>query len=317
MCEPSVGDRPKYPMLTAVSITDEAILSYMSAGPDRESARLTIHAAMDDLRKLSFDVNFDSPIPGRRLFWQGDHLFHIVKIEHVQEGIFGGESVLSTVWAVRAGLWALAWFTPDTRQYIGSMARVLLRLGNRGNRLVAKKIGQRLLLLSQNCRPRGLVEIFVHELLEDIGELLLPEKREKNWASRIRTYVEEAMELLEDCGVFKKVEWPDGSGPGDIDRSKGWSDRWLNARIRVTTMANRRAESGSARAQRSFGKREDGTDRVALTGAEIRFARTNIAPPWTQEELAKRVRTSRRHLSQIETEKRKPSPMLANDCEIG
>ena len=131
MCEPSVGDRPKYPMLTPVTITDEAILAYKRAtGTDREQARMVIHAAMESLQLLCFDVSFSSPIPGRGLFWQGDRLFHIVKIEHFQEDMFGEKKTVSTMWAVRAGLWASAWFTPDTRQYIGSLARVLLELGS-------------------------------------------------------------------------------------------------------------------------------------------------------------------------------------------
>ena len=93
-------------MLTAVPITDEAILGYKGVGSDRESARLIIHEAMDNLQALSFDVSFSSPIPGRGLFWQGDRLFQIVKIEHFQEDIFGKKKAVSTMWAVRAGLWA-------------------------------------------------------------------------------------------------------------------------------------------------------------------------------------------------------------------
>jgi DNA-binding XRE family transcriptional regulator len=307
MCEPSVGDSPKFPMLTPVPITDEAILRYKGLGTDRESARLMIHAAMEDLRALSFDVCFNSPIPGRGLFWRGDRLFDIVKIEQYDEGLFGEEGQRSTTWLVRAGIWASVWFTPDTRRYIASMARVLLQLGNRKNRMVAKRIGQRLLLLSQARPPRRAHEVIVHELLGDIGELLLPDKREKNWASRIRENVEGALELLINVGLLKTVEWPDGFGPGNIDRSKGWSDRWLNARIRFTTV-----ESGSARCHE---RHVDRTDGARLIGTTVRFARTNIVPGWTQAELARELKISRRHLSQIETGKRKPTPMLAEQLQ--
>jgi len=191
------------------------------------------------------------------------------------------------------------------------MARVLLQLGSRKDRLVAKRIGQRLLLLSQGRRPPRAQEILVHELLGDIGELPLPENREKNWASRIRESVERALELLITHGVLKAVEWPDGFGPGNIDRSKGWSDQWLNSRIRFTATANRRAESDSAPVFGSHRKRMGRAAGLGLVGTDIRFARTNIVPHWTQDGLARQLRISRRHLSQIETGKRRPSPVLA------
>jgi DNA-binding XRE family transcriptional regulator len=147
------------------------------------------------------------------------------------------------------------------------------------------------------------VEIFVHALLGDVGELLLPDERHKE-------SVEEALDLLRTGGVLKTVEWPDGFGPGDIDRSKGWTDRWLNARIRVMTVSSRRAESGSVQASCCYRKRRDRRNSVQLIGTEIRFARTNIGPHWTQQELARELGISRRHLSQIETGKRKPALIL-------
>ena len=136
-------------------------------------------------------------------------------------------------------------------------------------------------------------------------ELLLPEKREKNWASRIRESIEEALELLRTVGILKTLDWPDGFGPGDIDRSKGWSDRWLNARICFTTGGL--GPPGPSRYHEKCVERARG---VGLTGTQIRFARTNIIPCWTQEGLARELKISRRHLSQIETGKRKPSPMV-------
>jgi transcriptional regulator with XRE-family HTH domain len=310
MCEPSVGDRPRYPMLTPVQITDEAILRYKGNGPETESSRLMVHAAMEHLRALSFDVCFNSPIPGRKLFWEGDRLFDIVKIEHYEHSLFGEKRLGSTKWLVRAGIWASVWFTPDTRQYIGTMARVLLQLGNRKNRLVAKRIGQRLLLSSQVCRSRHAQEVRVRELLGDIGELPLPKHREKNWASRIRALVEDALEVLRNNGVLKTVEWPDGIGPDDIDRSKGWVDRWLNARIRYTTLADRCRKSRPAGDSQTKGKRTDRRAEVPI-GAEVRTARMNLVPHCTQEELAREMDISRRHLSQIETGKRAPPPDVA------
>jgi hypothetical protein len=54
-----------------VPITREAILSYKGVvRTNRETARLTI-AAMGKLQALSFDLRFESRIPGQGVYWQG------------------------------------------------------------------------------------------------------------------------------------------------------------------------------------------------------------------------------------------------------
>jgi len=311
MCEPSVGDKPRYPMLMPVPITDDAILAYKAVTiSNRESARLIIHTAMDNLQALSFDVNLESPIPGGGWFWRGDRLFHIVKVQQYQEDIFGERKTVSTTWAVRAGLWACVWFNRDFRQYIGSMASVLLEFGSQRKRLLAKRIGQRLLLLSQVCQPRGVVTILVRTLLDDVGELPSPDHRRKNWASRTREYLEEALEMLQTCGVLRTVEWPDGFGPFDIDRAKGWGDRWLSARIRIITMASLRSQTATGKPPGPRRNQVGRSNTGAIAGPDIRFARVNIAPLMLQQQLALELGISRRHLSQIENARRKPSPML-------
>jgi hypothetical protein len=53
MCEPSVGDRPRHPMLIPVSITDDAILEYRNIERNRELERSKLHGHMESLRTLT------------------------------------------------------------------------------------------------------------------------------------------------------------------------------------------------------------------------------------------------------------------------
>jgi hypothetical protein len=302
MCEPNTGDRPKHPMLMPVIITDDAILEYKGIDHvNRESERSRIHSQMESLRALSFDVDFSRIEPSghasRGLSWQGDRLFDIVRMEQFQEDCFGGRKTVSTTWAVRAGLWAGWWFSTETRLYMGRMARVLLSLGSRGRRGIAKRIGQRLLLLSQVSRPRGEVSIFIRTLLEDVGELLSPEARSRHWASRTRTVLEEAVALLEEVGVLKTVRWPEGFGPEDLDREKGWVDPWLNALIRVRTSISARAASDCLRDRRFQKPKATRRKESQITGSQIRSARNNIVPRWPQEQLANHLGITRSYLS--------------------
>ena len=319
MCEPNAGDRPKHPMLMPVIITDDAILEYKGIDhANRGSERSRIHSQMESLRALSFDVDFSRTEPSghvsRGLSWQGDRLFDIVRMEQFQEDLFGGRKTVSTTWAVRAGLWAGWWFSTETRLYMGRMARVLLSLGSRGMRRMAKRIGQRLLLLSQVSTPRGEVSIFIRTLLEDVGELLSPEARTRHWASRTRTALEEAIALLEEVGVLKTVQWSEGFGPGDIDREKGWVDPWLNAMIRVRTSISARAGSDFLRDRRFQKPKAMRRNASEVTGSEIRSARNNIIPHWSQEALAHHLAITRSYLSQIETGKRRPRASLS--CKL-
>src|SRR5205823_2327552 len=88
-------------------------------------------------------------------------------------------------------------------------------------------------------------------------------------------------------------------------RTKGWVERWLEARVHViTTTSSPRAEL------RSHPRKYIRPKRGRISGPSIRFARSNIYPPWSQGELAKELRISRAYLSQLEAGKRKPSQQL-------
>lgn len=309
MCTPKDGSTPVTALLDPVIITDQEIADYLC--PDRKTGLShhiynRIHAAMEQLQALSFDVDFSKTSrPGARdgLSWKGDRLFDIVNVEHLQYDLFGERTSLALAWAVRAGMWAYYWFNPKTLRYVGKMSRASLALDSRRGRSLVRKIGQRLLLLSQVSRQRGKVSILVSTLLSDIGELLSPEKRTHSWASTIRDALESAIAELLELNIFRQVEWPDGGGPQDIDRNKGWTDRWLNSRIFVRVSDN----TNPSRTKLTWLTERPRSRPITDL---IRIIRTNAANPMLQATVAKTLGVSRPYLSLIESGRKRPSKKL-------
>jgi DNA-binding XRE family transcriptional regulator len=114
---------------------------------------------------------------------------------------------------------------------------------------------------------------------------------------------------LQEAGVFKKVEWLSGGGPGDIDRTKGWVDQWLGAKIRIyrknaTFHADAAASSrsGPTNGCRSAAHGSGaGMEKPFSTGRMIRKRR--VASSMTQSQLAKKLKISDAYLSKIENQK--------------
>lgn len=323
MVEPSTGDRPKYPLLEPVIITADAILSYKGIqrwGMERRMLEARVAEEMERLRHLRFDVERwpeHDPVTGKAVkdgaSWKGDGLFDIVKVERWQEGLFDGQRQrIDIAWSVRAGQWAYWWLNAQGRVWLARMSRVLLELDHRQNRpaaVLAKKVGWYLSTVASRSQT---FYIQISRLLEDIGELPVQEARDKHWAGRKREQFDEAMLTLRDAGVLQTVEWPDGCGPEDTDRSKGWVERWLNAHISGTLPEA--APELPTRKQALLPRRrrqhkEPAPEQVQIAGSAIRKAR--IERNWSQEELARHLGISRTYLSQLEAGKRLPSRELA------
>ena len=157
----------------------------------------------------------------------------------------------------------------------------------------------------------------IGRLLEDAGELPMPDKRGRNWAARTRESFDSGMQMLKEVGIFTDVKWEKNKhGPGDPDRGKGWVDGWLNTKISIVlpTPAPEILEQPilaitdtppPRRARRSKPRAEE----QPISGVEIRQARTTRN--WHQTTLAKHLGISSPYLSQIETGAREPSPKLA------
>jgi DNA-binding XRE family transcriptional regulator len=319
LCEPSTGDRPKHPMFAPVIITDDAILRYLGVkrrGRARRAQREKIYDAMERLQRLFFDIHSVSAVDPATLkfkgvFYHGDRLFDIVKIAQYQEDLFGARKTVSITWSVRPGHWACWWFSTETRLYISKMARVLLTLGSHKSRVFAKKLGQRVLLLSQICKPKGHLRSSVRSLLRDIGELLPGEARCGHWGSKTRDAFEKAIEKLMDVGILKACEWRDGYGPGHRDRSRGWVERWLDARLEIITVASAPDSECQATRRRPKTQSRGRSRKAVISGQEVRDARTDIIPRVNQQELGNLMGVTRSCISQIESGRRTPRPKLA------
>ncbi|MBX0329912.1 helix-turn-helix domain-containing protein [Oscillochloris sp. ZM17-4] len=320
LCAPESGSGPQYPLLEPIRITADTILSYKGIqrwGSDRADMRQRIAEEIDHLRHLSFDVEAwpvgDGDQPLDHASWRGDTLFDIVIVER------SGESQAANIsWSVRAGQWAYWWLNASGRIFVGRMARALLELDHRENRgvaVLAKKIGQHILMRA-GSNQRSQITIGVAALLTDIGELPKVAARTKDWAGRTRDRLDSALLSLREADIFVDVTWPDGYGPTDEDRQRGWVDRWLAARIdlALTTPTSQEQIMSHASAQILLQASEvildpPPTEETLISGASIRRARA--ARHWKQDQLARHLSISVPYLSQIEGDRRQPSPQLA------
>jgi DNA-binding XRE family transcriptional regulator len=325
LCEPSVGSKPQYPLLESVRITADALLHYKGLqrwGRERRLLHERVAAEMALLQRLHFDVE-RYPVwnvatqkwETAGMSWKGDRLFDIVEVELYQERLSGTPERVEVCWLVRAGQWARWWLHAQGRVWIGHLARVLLTLDHRdtrGGAVLAKKLGQRMILLGEALRLGVPITRRIDHLLEDIGELPLAAQRTKDWARRTRERFDAAMLLLQERGVFVELVWPDGYGPGDADRSKGWVERWLSARVQMTftgtpqPLARAAATPDTTVPRQRHARRSTRT--TTVEGATIRHTRKERG--WSQKALAHTLDISVPYLSQIEMGKRVPSAKL-------
>ena len=331
LCEPSVGSKPQYPLLESVRMTADALLHYKGLqrwGRERRFLQERVAEEMARLQQLQFDVEH-YPVwqPATQqweaagMSWKGDRFFDIVEVELYQESLFGDRERVEVCWLVRAGQWARWWLNAQGRAWIGHLARVLLTLDHRdtrGGAVIAKKIGQRMLLLGDALRLQGPMTRRVDHMLEDIGELPTPPHRTRHWAGRTRERFDAGLLVLQDVGVFGTLHWPDGYGPGAPDRSKGWVEGWLAARVEMglsgTPALPGRPVAATVSSPLPPPARPRTSRRAAtVEGVTIRQARQERG--WSQEALARVLDISVPYLSQIETGKRVPSPKLTRKLQ--
>lgn len=309
LCEPSTGDRPKYPMLQPVRITADAILKYKGIqrwGERRIELRQRVSEEMERLRTLRFDIQkipAENPKTGswdaQGVSWQDDRLFDIVKVEQYQETLFGEREQVGVSWMVRPGQWAYYWLNSQGTLWIGRLARTLLELDHRGTALT-KKIGQRVALLHSALRIEEPLTLRIDRLLEDVGELPEPASRTKNWAGRTRERFDKALLELREHRVFTAVEWPEGFMPGSGTRHSGWVNEWLGSKVSITLP--------SALPQLPEGKIEHIEETRIFDGVALKKVRKTREVK--QKELAGLLNISVPYLSQLENGKRQPSDVL-------
>jgi DNA-binding XRE family transcriptional regulator len=214
-------------------------------------------------------------------------------------------------WAVRAGQWAHWWLNAQGRVWVGRMARILLEFDHREQRgaaVMAKKIGQRLVLLGDILPVGTPITRRIDHILEDIGELPTPDQRPRNWLGRTRNRVEAGLDLLQEAGVCA-VGWPEGY-------SSIPNRRWLETKIQLTVPETLPALPPPVpevlpvpRATPTRRLQRRPMMQTPIDGTTIRQIR--LERHWSQRTLAKHLGITRPYLAQIENGVRSPSSLLA------
>lgn len=318
LCDPSQRGRAMYPTLSPVKVTVNRLLGYKRYsrwGLERAQFRASFADEIGRLQKLRFDVReypgWDASIDrwnARGLDYFGDCIFEVgnAREKYCSER---QDCLLEAAWLIRAGHWAEWWLNTRGTVWTSSVPNLLLTLDHRRNRgieLLAKKIGFHMLLLWGAVRSRYTFVRRVDHLLEDIGELVIPAQRDSHWAGRLRDRLDEALLRLQEIGLFAEVSWPDGWGPGDLDRGKGWVDHWLASNVRISRPGGPVVGDGGSEKVESVRRRRR-RKRMAkphpqLVGSEIRALRTGREMSLLN--FAGQMGISTSYLSQIESGKR-------------
>ncbi len=329
VCEPSTGSKSLFPNAEPVRITADAILGYVGIkrwGVERQKLRRRIRNEIHLLQSLQIDIlDYPAwdPTIGRwnpnGISVKRDRLFDVA-LEETYLAANGTPQIQPNVaWLVRFGQWGDFWMNGRGKVWTGPMWQSLLGLDHRENRgpeLLAKRIGEHMILLSVVVRNTGTMTRRIDHLLESIGELPEDEHRGAHWAGRIRDRFDEAMLTLTDLGLFESVTWSEGFGPGDLDRNKGWVYNWLSSKVVVSfppALWGRKTSAGTARqtsanANRAVRKSHGGPKQPSPRMPTIR--RMRVENGWSQKALAKNLGISACYLSQIENGNRQPSKPL-------
>lgn len=320
ICEKGGGNRSFFPLTTPVLISTNAILKYKNIqrwGWERSDLRRRVKQELELISRLRFDVlQFPSWDPAIKT-WNhkgvsvlGDKIIDLMDGDEITLVLNNREKLVDAMWGVRIGHWGRWWLNAQAKVWLGEVPQNVLELDHRANRgaaNLAKKIGLSTTILLEALKSRSYIERRIDHLLEAIGELPIREARDSHWAGRTRDRFDEALMRLQEEGVFSKVDWPTGDGPGDLDRHKGWVDRWLGSKIKIyrkNYQANAESEKFEKKRKRhGRGRTSRTAPRVNqdFSGAALRKQR--VAASMTQTQLAQRLNISNAYLSKIENQK--------------
>ena len=332
-CEPSLGSTSKYPMLTPVPITANAILKYKDIscwGKERTRLRENIVEEMHKLQRLRLDVHeypawdpLSKRWNSRGVSVVGDKIFDVVEagIWHGGNNGDAGEAGISdAAWLTRIGHWGQWWLNAQAKVWLGPAPLALLRFDHRRNRgadVLAKKIGMNTLVLWGAARSLQYLERRIDHLLQDIGELPVADRRSTHWAGRTRDRFDEALLRLREAGTFAAVDWPMGFTLGDSDRAKGWVAGWLSSKVTIYLSAEPAAEEagpGRIEEARRPRRRVKPAGIAAPAFDELRLLRSKRGV--SQLELARELGISASYLSQIEHGKKPASGSVRDRISV-
>lgn len=239
----------EYPLIQHVYITTKTILKskgferYGKDGRLMEQQVADIVNALAKLRLYFRGVQIDGRGP---ITIEDGKLFDIEKTYKEQKDIDGNWIMIETGWVLRLGLWVNLFLHPDTRLWIGSIARDVMELDHRDNRQaaqMAKFIWVRFLgcpagRFHENQPTRVRVEV----LLQKIGYLPEVQERGPHWYRRTRENLEQALGKLLGLGAVARWNYSDDV-PHIEDkaaRNSGTSneERWLKAHITLIDPAS-------------------------------------------------------------------------------
>ncbi len=329
-CEPSLGSTSKYPMLTPVPITANAILKYKDIscwGKERTRLRENIVEEMHRLQRLRLDVHEYPAWDPMSRRWNsrgvsvvGDKIFDVVEAGVWRGGKEADAGIADAVWLTRIGHWGQWWLNAQAKVWLGPAPLALLRFDHRRNRgadVLAKKIGMNTLVLWGAARSLQFLERRVDHLLQDIGELPVADQRSTHWAGRTRDRFDEALLRLREAGTFAAVEWPIGFTLGDSDRAKGWVAGWLSSKVTIYLSAVSAADEaplGRIEGQRRHPRRAKsaGIDPLSIDALRLLRSKRGVS----QLELARELGISASYLSQIEHGKKSATGPLRDRISL-
>ena len=234
------------------------------------------------------------------------------------------------------GKWGNYWLQDgETYYWVAAATRLLLELGCSKGDEFAKKIGALLLTVEGGTRSRNkTLEFTIAGLLERIGELLAEEFRGKlvngrqegqNWASRTAEYLQAGLTSLLQMGMLASYNFSsDYPTPGD--RGAAWSERWLSAKVYLTTpeaaaklkMLPQAAPAFPGVPERKRRVRGLGKTKKPLVRGQYIDTATVAAiyeaykeRNWTQQTLARELKIARPTLSNVLNRREAPSAELA------
>ena len=350
ICDPR--NKATYPQVGWFTVNPQQIAdmkAFRRYGNDRRVLIGKIVEAIHTISDLRTDFRIHWPGKGKKeqnrmAIERGCQIIHIGGVTYLDQGElfehpeqFPKEDKNIVGISLFIGKWGNYWLQDgETYYWVAAATRLLLELGCSKGDEYAKKIGALLLTVEGGTRSHNkTLECTIAELLERIGELLAKEFRGKlvngkqdgqNWASRTAEYLQAGLTTLRQIGMLASYNFSsDYPTPGD--RGAAWSDRWLSARVYLTTpeaaaklgmnllQATPTIPGGTERKRRIRGL---GKTKKPLARGQYLDAATVAAiyeaykeRNWTQQSLARELKIARPTLSNVLNRREAPSAELA------
>ncbi len=235
MCDPRNAMRHPNKDPVGVSYEDfRQALGFTQRGKALEDFKAQTDQLMRDIADLKATVR-GIMINGKPDGIAECSLFTLSKVWDKQYEFF--ENRIQIGWLIDPGPWAKHYFNRDAKPWLSTLHAAILELDHRGVRradVLALHIATMLFTVAggDQFKEQTLTRT-VEDLLELAGELPEPEHRGGHWGNRLCEALHCALETLQGLKLATVVFSENYPDPGD--RGKGWVDRWLSAKVHLTT----------------------------------------------------------------------------------